>query len=228
MGYDATNLYEINPHFGTKADMKELAEDLHQRKMCLVIDFVLNHMAPLHKNGKMVLNKIVPFDDSVYYHQRTLVKEKKATCGPNVPQQTECSCFPGNSGEVCPHYTTSLQVEGWMGGLGDLNHSHPFVQQELLNYAVDLVQDYGADALRLDTAIYLDLQFVKEVQQAVGVEILGEATRILTGLLNFPPFYQVPTAFCGFNMGGEFGDWSMQGTWSDKGPDMRGLGQRPA
>lgn len=273
MGYDATNLYEINPHFGTKADMKELAEDLHQRKMCLVIDFVLNHMAPLHKNGKMVLNKIVPFDDSVYYHQRdrpatmsfkdyvvgtdqwngpvqagmytqndskilgTLVKEKKATCGPNVPQQTECSCFPGNSGEVCPHYTTSLQVEGWMGGLGDLNHSHPFVQQELLNYAVDLVQDYGADALRLDTAIYLDLQFVKEVQQAVGVEILGEATvnnltyqaylmrdekneRILTGLLNFPPFYQVPTAFCGFNMGGEFGDWSMQGTWSDKGPDM--------
>ncbi|CAK9040041.1 unnamed protein product [Durusdinium trenchii] len=235
-------------------------------------------MAPLHKNGKMVLNKIVPFDDSVYYHQRdrpatmsfkdyvvgtdqwngpvqagmytqndskilgTLVKEKKATCGPNVPQQTECSCFPGNSGEVCPHYTTSLQVEGWMGGLGDLNHSHPFVQQELLNYAVDLVQDYGADALRLDTAIYLDLQFVKEVQQAVGVEILGEATvnnltyqaylmrdekneRILTGLLNFPPFYQVPTAFCGFNMGGEFGDWSMQGTWSDKGPDMRGLGQ---
>ena len=44
----------------------------------------------------------------------------------------------------------------------------PLASEELLNYAVDLVQDYGADALRLDTAIYLDLQFVKEVQQAAG------------------------------------------------------------
>ena len=28
-----------------------------------------------------------------------------------------------------------------MGFLGDLNHSHPFVQQEVLNYVVDLVQE---------------------------------------------------------------------------------------
>lgn len=39
----------------------------------------------------------------------------------------------------------------------------------------------------------------------------GEAQKGLLGLLNFPPFYQLPRAFCGYRMGGEFGDYSLQG-----------------
>eukprot|EP00435_Cladocopium_sp_Y103_P020708 s2227_g5.t1 len=142
----------------------------------------------------------------------------------------------------CPSFDPSLLVQGYLGSLGDLNHSHPFVQQQMLQFVTGLVEDYQVDAFRLDTVVYVDLNFVKEVQQAAGVEILGEATvnnltyqaqlmrdqkneRILTGLLNFPPFYELPTAFCGFRMGGEFGDWSVQGTWSAHGPDMSGLGE---
>jgi len=272
MGYDATNLFEINPHFGTKQDMKELSEGLHNRGMCLVVDIVLNHMRPLVINGKLDLDSIVPFDSPEYYHQRNrgagqsfedylkkgppgafngqpdsqklkkLVKRKSVSCGPTNPDQTQCDCMPGNSGLNCPSFDPSLLVEGYLGSLGDLNHSHPFVQQQMLKFVTGLVEDYAVDAFRLDTVVYVDLKFVKEVQQAAGVEILGEATvnnltyqaqlmrdqnneRILTGLLNFPPFYELPTAFCGFRMGGEFGDWGVQGTWRAHGPDMNGLGE---
>lgn len=271
MGYDAINLFKINPHFGTKEDLKQLSKSLHDRGMCLVLDIVLNHMRSLKVNGKLNLSSIVPFDKPEYYHQRgrrpdqsfeeyllkgpppafdgstdsknlaTLVKEGKASCGPTVPEQTECACLPGNTGPSCPSYNPQQQVEGWFGSLGDLNHSHPFVREQMLNWVVGLVADYDLDALRLDTAIYVDPTFVSEVQQAVGIEILGEATvsnltyqanlmrnakgeRVLTGLLNFPPFYQVPSAFCGYILESEFANYSTQGSWKSKA-DMTGLAQ---
>ena len=40
----------------------------------------------------------------------------------------------------------------------------------------------------------------------------GETGSGVAGLLNFPPFYQLPRAFCGYRMGGEFGDYSLQGS----------------
>ncbi|CAE7401475.1 SWA2 [Symbiodinium natans] len=271
MGYDAINLFEINPHFGTKADLKKLSQSLHNRGMCLVMDIVLNHMRSLKVNGKLNMSSIVPFDKPEYYHQRDrrpdqsfedyllsgpppafdgsmdsrnlekLVKKKQVSCGTEHPEQTECSCFPGNMGQSCPSYNAQQQVEGWFGSLGDLNHSHPYVREQMLDWVTGLVTDYDVDAFRLDTAIYVDPGFVSEVQQVVGVEILGEATvnnltyqanlmrdaqgeRILTGLLNFPPFYQVPTAFCGYILDAEFAKYNTQGSWRSQA-DMTGLAQ---
>ena len=56
-------------------------------------------------------------------------------------------------------------MQGYLGSLGDLNHSHPFVQQQMLSFVTGLVEDYSVDAFRLDTVVYVDLNFVKEVQQ---------------------------------------------------------------
>ncbi|CAJ1438867.1 unnamed protein product [Effrenium voratum] len=270
MGYDAHNLFEINPSFGTKEDLQQLSDSLHERNMCLVVDIVLNHMRSLFVNQKLNISSVVPFNDPSYYHQRDrkegqsfedyvksgpppafdgskdsrnlkeLTEKGHARCGPENWEQTECACFPGNSGVNCPSYNAQQQVEGWFGSLGDLNHSHPFVREQLLKYVSGLVKDYHIDGFRLDTAIYIDKGFLSEVQDAAGVEILGEATvnnltyqsflmrgereeRVLSGLLNFPPFYQVPEAFCGYIMGGDFGDYSAQGTWK-KRPNMKGLG----
>ena len=56
-------------------------------------------------------------------------------------------------------------MQGYLGSLGDLNHSHPFVQQQMLSFVTGLVEDYSVDAFRLDTVVYVDLDFVKAVQQ---------------------------------------------------------------
>mmetsp|Transcript_105132 Transcript_105132/g.255223 ORF Transcript_105132/g.255223 Transcript_105132/m.255223 type:complete len:616 (-) Transcript_105132:279-2126(-) len=273
MGYDATNLFEINRHWGSKRDMKALSAALHKEGMCLVVDIVLNHMRALQINGTLALEGLHPFDKPHYYNQPSKKADQKFAdyvlssppgtadwkkkqedlddlkanvdsgvleCGPTNPEQTECDCYPGNMGSACPRYDPVQQTEGWFGPLGDLNQSVPFVKAQLLKYVKYLVKSYGVDAFRLDTAIYMPKDFLKDMQEAAGVEILGEATvnnltyhgsfqrdpklgPVLTGLLNFAPFYQMPVGFCAYQIGGEFGDYSKQGTWFDSA-DLRGLG----
>ncbi len=42
--YDALDYFEVSPEYGTRADVKALADDLHTRGMRLVLDGVFNHM----------------------------------------------------------------------------------------------------------------------------------------------------------------------------------------
>lgn len=42
--YDAWDYHKIDPVYGTRAQLKDLADDLHRRKMRLVLDGVFNHM----------------------------------------------------------------------------------------------------------------------------------------------------------------------------------------
>ncbi|CAE7290773.1 SWA2 [Symbiodinium natans] len=162
------------------------------------------------------------------------VRKKLTECGPRVMNLTECNCFPGNRGPDCPGYNPQLQVEGWFGPLADLNQDHPFVRQKLLEYVQYLVREYDVDAFRLDTAIYMDKEFLKELQDAAGVDILGETTvnnisyhadfqDALTGLLNFPAFYQVHASFCQYHLGGDLGNYRLQGAFTPQLPDLRKL-----
>lgn len=43
--YDTLDYLEIDPHFGTEADLKELIDGLHARGMRIVLDGVYNHMS---------------------------------------------------------------------------------------------------------------------------------------------------------------------------------------
>ena len=47
-GYDATDLFEIEPRLGTKADLQALLDAAHQRAMRVLLDFVPNHWSYLH------------------------------------------------------------------------------------------------------------------------------------------------------------------------------------
>lgn len=42
-GYDTSNYYEIDPRFGTKADLRELVDAAHTRGVRVILDFVANH-----------------------------------------------------------------------------------------------------------------------------------------------------------------------------------------
>lgn len=170
-----------------------------------------------------------------------VLKEKVALgevkCGPENPNLTQCNCFPGNSGIACPGSKPKLQVEGWFGQLGDLNQSHPYVKEQLLKYVRYLVSEFNVDAFRLDTAIYMEKEFLTELQRAAGVDIFGETTvnnlsyhagfqnEILTGLLNFPLFYTLPGSFCQYHLGGHAGDYHLQGAFTPALPDMQNLGE---
>jgi len=67
MGYWAYDLYKIDPHFGTPQDLKDLVSGLHDRDMCIVYDFVANHMGPIH--GESFVKEMVPFNETKYFNQ---------------------------------------------------------------------------------------------------------------------------------------------------------------
>lgn len=262
MGYDAKNIFEINRHFGSKTALKQLSAAIHSRGMCLVVDIVLNHMQPLNVDGAVVTDTLYPFSAEEHYNQRdrkadqsfsdyavkhpgafttgyedgqrmkALYAAGKVKCGPTVTDQTECGCMPGNGAPSCPNYDPVMQVDGWIGALGDLNQSVPFVREKLINYVQGLVKDYQVDAFRLDTAIYMPKSFLRDVQREADVEIIGETTvnnltyhasfqrdedgrHVLSALLNFPPFYHAASSFCAYQLGGRFSDYSKQGSWED-------------
>lgn len=48
-GYDATDLFDIEPRLGTKADLRQLLDQAHQREMRVLMDFVPNHWSWRHQ-----------------------------------------------------------------------------------------------------------------------------------------------------------------------------------
>nr|WP_248406231.1 alpha-amylase family glycosyl hydrolase [Butyrivibrio fibrisolvens] len=43
--YDIVDYYDIDEHFGSKEDFKDLVEQLHKRNMRIVLDAVFNHVS---------------------------------------------------------------------------------------------------------------------------------------------------------------------------------------
>jgi glycosidase len=47
-GYDASDLFDIHPRLGTKADLRALLDEAHAREMRVLLDFVPNHWSDQH------------------------------------------------------------------------------------------------------------------------------------------------------------------------------------
>ena len=47
-GYHVTDFYQVDPHFGTTEDVKELINAVHQNQMRILADFVPNHCSNQH------------------------------------------------------------------------------------------------------------------------------------------------------------------------------------
>lgn len=160
-GYWAQNIFEINPHFGTKEDLKSLVTACHERDVWVMVDVVANHMGYPPNTGwdtdpspdvSTSFDKLVPFNDSKYFHPRH----------PYIKWPEECK--------------DQWKIEiYWLANLPDLNQSHPFVHQTLLKWIQDLTAEFGFDGYRLDTTIQVPKAFWAEFRKAGRVFMIGEA-----------------------------------------------------
>ncbi|MBB6145110.1 glycosidase [Silvibacterium bohemicum] len=140
-GYSATNMYAVDPHFGSLADYQHLAQAIHAHGMKIVLDTVPNHVGAANPWAK---DPPTPdwFHGTVEHHDTA---------------KTEFRSLPD------PHASWSDQrdvTEGWFANvLPDLNQENPLVKQYLIQNAVWWVETAGLDGLRLDTFPYVGRAF---------------------------------------------------------------------
>jgi len=174
-GYGATDLYKVDPHFGTLADLRRLGDELHKRKMKLVLDMVPNHVGP-----KIVWVKDEPEPD--WFHG-TLARHDAA--------KGEFSPL------VDPHAAWRDQkdiLDGWFADvLPDMNQENPDVSEYLIQNTMWWVEQSGADGIRIDTFPYVGRPFWHDYHAALH-QVFPRLTSVGEAF-NSDPF--ITSAFAG-------------------------------
>ena len=207
-GYWAQNFYKIDSHFGTHDDLLALSQALRSRDVCLILDVVVNHVRPIH--SQQDVQTVYPFNKVEYFHTYKRLKNESFTMYASHPANclayAAAGCGLGQG--ACEGYDETAILDGWFYDLADLNQSHPFVHAQLLSWVRHVVDTYRVDALRLDTAPYMPMDFLVDLRAAARVEILAEVTTTddaflarfqdggLDAVTNFPLSYLVSRAFC--------------------------------
>ena len=140
-GYSATDMYAVDPHFGTLADYRRLATALHQHRMKIVLDTVPNHVGPNHP---WVMDEPMPdwFHGTLAHHSAAKGDFR------SIPDP---HAAPLASRDV---------VQGWFANvLPDLNQENPLVAKYLIQNAIWWIETAGLDGLRLDTFPYVGRAF---------------------------------------------------------------------
>ena len=143
-GYAATDLYAVDPHFGTLADYQHLSNALHRRGMKLVIDLVPNHIGINHP---WVLDPPAPkwFHGTIEHHS-AVKNDFYALVNPHAPPQAWRDI-----------------VDGWFTDeMPDLNQENPLVARYLIQNALWWVETADLDGIRLDTFPYVDRAFWRD------------------------------------------------------------------
>lgn len=87
-GYWQTNIYEVNPNFGTADDLKRLVEECHKRGIWVMLDVVGNHVGmklDVLKKSNLVqgpvgysYNDVVPFKFAFQYLHCLSIQSNKS------------------------------------------------------------------------------------------------------------------------------------------------------
>jgi glycosidase len=140
-GYGVTDMYAVDPHFGTLRDYRAFVAASHEQGIKFFFDYVVNHTGP----------------DHVWAHHPPLSTWLHGTPEHHPPFDYHFEFI------VDPHAPPQEWeniTEGWFADkLPDLNVDDPHVAKYLLDNAVWWIEMGNVDGLRLDTFPYSSRKF---------------------------------------------------------------------
>ena len=140
-GYSATDMYAVDPHFGTMADYRALVVAAHARGMKIVLDTVPNHVGPAHPWASDPPSPTW-LHGSVASHVRV---------DDDFASVTDPSANPTRR---------HVLLDGWFADmLPDINQDNPLVSIYLIQNAIWWIESAGLDGLRIDTFPYVPRSF---------------------------------------------------------------------
>jgi neopullulanase len=140
-GYSATDMYAVDPHFGTMEDYRALVAAAHARGMKVILDMVPNHVGPAHPWAKDS-----PMPDWLH-----------GTAGSHIKVDDD---FKSITDPTANPARRQVLLDGWFADiLPDLNQDNPYVAQYLAQNAIWWIESAGLDGLRIDTFPYVPRSF---------------------------------------------------------------------
>ena len=135
-GYWTLNPLNLNAEFGTADDLKALAQALHDKKMYLQVDIVINHVAATSSSSFAPSEAYGPFAAKDDYHPFCWIQDY------SNQSQVE-NCWLGDESVALPDLNTESQtvVDFWNG------------------WVKDLVANYSIDSIRIDTVKHVPHSF---------------------------------------------------------------------
>ncbi len=162
--YAQSDLYKIDPRFGTNKDYKNLATQMHKRDMRLVMDYVTNHWGSKHW-----MIQDLPSKEWIHYWENG----EKGFQRSNYRMTTQ---FDSNASKV--DYEACM--DGWFDTtMPDMNQNNPLLLNYIIQNAIWWIEYANLDGLRVDTYSYNDKQAIAKWTKAIMDEypnfnIVGE------------------------------------------------------
>ncbi len=191
-GYWIVDFSEIDPHFGSNDELKQLIDAAHQRGMKVFFDIITNHTADI------IRYKECHQDDGLYQQRLTRCQYKPL----NTPESERYSPFILTQDEAVkvPHWLNDPQyyhnqgdstfegessLNGDFNGLDDLDTQNPQVLNGMIDIYQQLITEFKPDGFRIDTVRHVDLSFWQTFSPAI-VEFAKQQ-----GIPNFHVFGEV-------------------------------------
>jgi glycosidase len=158
--YGQSDVYKIDPRFGTNDDYVRLSSELHRRGMKNIMDYVTNHWGWKH----WMMNDLPTYD---WWHQFPGYAQT------NYRMTTQ---FDTNASKQ----DAKMCMDGWfVKSMPDLNQSNPLVLNYLTQNAIWWIEYADLDGFRVDTYSYNDKDGIAKWTKAITDEypnfnIVGE------------------------------------------------------
>ncbi|WP_438424331.1 glycoside hydrolase family 13 protein [Aquimarina macrocephali] len=159
--YAQSDLYTIDPRYGTNEDYKRLASEMHKQDMKLVMDYVTNHWGSKHW-----MIKDLPTKDWIHQWPEGFRRS-------NYRMTTQ---FDDNASQI----DSKGCMNGWFDTtMPDMNQSNPLLLKYITQNAIWWVEYADLDGFRVDTYSYNDKDGIAKWTKAIMDEypnfnIVGE------------------------------------------------------
>jgi pullulanase-type alpha-1,6-glucosidase len=189
-GYWITDFTQVDPHFGTNADLKRLVDLAHRRGMKIYLDIIANHTADVIKYAGNKYDYIDKAADPYRDSQGRSFEDRDYADGQNGFPKVSTASFP-----YTPAFATAADAHAktpaWLNdptmyhnrgdstfsgenseygdfyGLDDLWTERPEVVRGLTRIYADWIAKTGIDGYRMDTVKHVDLDFWPQFSQGV-------------------------------------------------------------
>lgn len=175
-GYAVSTYREVDPALGTMEDVEQLASELRQRGISLVLDFVFNHTSDEHDWAKKALSGDEEYQ--AYYRMypdRTIPDDYEKSIATVFPDE-----FPG-----CFSYRNQIRKWVWTSFYNfqwDLNYENPEVFRGMMEEMLFLA-NRGVEVLRLDAIAFTWKQMGTGCQNLEGAHRLVQAFNALKDIV---------------------------------------------